>query len=319
MAAMDVVIAPRTGFRLKNPVIAASGTFGYGVEFASRMDVSGIGAIVCKGTTREARAGNPPVRLTETPAGMLNSIGLQNIGVEAVASDMAPQWAALGTPVLVNVAGSSVDDYRFIVERLEGVEGIAGIELNISCPNVKEGGIQFGADPESAAEVTRAARRTTRAPLIVKLSPNVSDIQTIAHAVEDAGADAVSVSNTLYGMAIDARRRQPVLANVTGGLSGPAIKPYALYLVHQVSQAVSIPIIGIGGIMTGLDAIEFLLAGATAVQLGTALMIDPTSWRKVITEINAWMNREGVSDLAEVIGAANAGFKRKAGERSLAG
>jgi dihydroorotate dehydrogenase (NAD+) catalytic subunit len=319
MAEMDVVIAPRTGLQLKNPVIAASGTFGYGVEFAARMDVSGLGAIVCKGTTREPRSGNPPVRLAETAAGMLNSIGLQNIGVEAVVAEMVPRWRKLGTPVIVNVAATSIEDYRYMVDRLDGLEGVSGIELNISCPNVREGGVQFGTDADLAAGVTRAVRTATQLPLIVKLSPNVADIQVIAAAVEDAGADAVSVANTVYGLAIDARRRRPVLANGTGGLSGPAIKPYALYLVYQVAQAVSIPVIGVGGVMSGLDAVEFLLAGASAVQLGTALMIDPTSWQRVTAEIEAWLDRQGVHALADIVGSANPSYKGKAGEVSLAG
>jgi dihydroorotate dehydrogenase (NAD+) catalytic subunit len=316
---MDVLIAPRTGLRLINPVMAASGTFGYGVEFAARMDLSGLGAIVCKGTTREPRAGNPPVRVTETAAGMLNAIGLQNIGVEAVISRMAPRWKHLGTPVLVNVAGTTVDDYRYVVERLDTVDGVSGIELNISCPNVKEGGVLFGTDPRLAAQVTAAVRQATQRPLLVKLSPNVSDIRAIARAVEEAGADAISVANTLYGMAIDVRRRRPVLANITGGLSGPAIKPYALYLVYEVANAVSVPVIGVGGVMSGRDAAEFLLAGASAVQLGTALMIDPTSWQRVVIELNDWLRQQRAPTVGDVVGAAHPEAKQNAGEQSLAG
>jgi dihydroorotate dehydrogenase (NAD+) catalytic subunit len=292
-------------------VIAASGTFGYGLEFAERMDLSGLGAIVCKGTTREPRAGNPPPRVTETAAGMLNTIGLQNVGVDAVVTEKAPHWARLPTPVLVNVSGTSVEDYRAIVERLDGIPGISGIELNISCPNVKEGGVAFGTSASAAADVTAAVRAATELPLVVKLSPNVADIRTIAAAVEGAGADAISVANTLYGMAIDARRRRPVLAGATGGLSGPAIKPYALYLVYQVAQEVSVPVIGIGGIMSARDAIEFLLAGATAVELGTALLIDPTSWRTIVTELETWLCQEGIGSLGQIVGAANDDFKAK--------
>lgn len=319
MTAMKVVIAPRTGFTLKNPVIAASGTFGYGLEFAGRMDISGLGAIVCKGTTREPRSGNPPIRMTETAAGMLNAIGLQNVGVEAVVRDKAPAWTALDVPVLVNVSGGAVEEYRDIVCRLDGVPGIAGIELNISCPNVKEGGVAFGTEPRLAREVTSAVRDVTDLPLVVKLSPNVADIRPIAATVEAAGADAVSVANTVYGMAIDRRRRAPVLSTASGGLSGPAIKPYALYLVYQVAQEISIPIIGIGGIMSAEDAIDYLLAGATAVALGTALLLDPTAWRSVVSGLESWCHRYGIRDLDGVIGAANAGFKRKAGEIELAG
>src|SRR5947209_5578187 len=273
---MHTTLIPRTGLVLKNPVIAASGTFGYGTEFASRMDVSGLGAIVCKGTTRLPRAGNEPLRLAETPAGMLNTIGLQNIGVDAVVAQQAPKWVTLGVPILVNVSGTSVEDYCVIVERLNGVSGVAGVELNISCPNVKEGGVAFGTSARLASEVTAAVRAATALPLMVKLSPNMSDIVEIACAVESAGADAISLINTLYGMGIDRSRRAPVLANVTGGLSGPAIKPVALYMVFAVAGAVRVPIVGLGGIMSADDALEFLLAGATAVGLGTALMANPT-------------------------------------------
>ncbi len=319
MTEVEVILTPRTGLRLKNPVIAASGTFGYGIECAAKNDISGLGAVICKGTTRQARTGNQPLRLTETAAGMLNAIGLQNIGVDAVVRDKAPLWAALDLPFLVNVSGTTVEDYADIVARLDGVPGVAGIELNISCPNVKEGGVAFGTDSRMAAEVTRAVRDVTDLPLMVKLSPNVSDIRPIASAVEEAGADAISLVNTVYGMAIDARHRRPLMPSVTGGLSGPAIKPLALYLVYQVAQEVSVPIVGLGGILRAEDAIEFLLAGATAVAVGTALMLDPTSWRNVVAGIDQWCRREGVHDLAEITGAANAGYKKRAGEVSLTG
>lgn len=319
MAQVEVILAPRTGLRLKNPVIAASGAFGYGVEFAAKNDISGLGAVICKGTTRQARTGNQPLRLTESPAGMLNAIGLQNIGVDAVVRDKAPHWAELDVPFLVNVSGTTVGDYAAIVARLDGVSGVAGIELNISCPNVKEGGVAFGTDSRTAAEVTRAVRDVTDLPLLVKLSPNVSDIRPIACAVEEAGADAISLVNTVYGMAIDARSRRPVLPSVSGGLSGPAIKPLALYLVYQVAQEVSIPVVGLGGILCAEDAIEFLLAGASAVALGTALMLDPTSWRDIVAGINEWCRRAGVHDLTEITGAANVGYKRRAGEVFLTG
>jgi dihydroorotate dehydrogenase (NAD+) catalytic subunit len=319
MAVMRVTIAPRTGFTLQNPVITASGTFGYGVDFASRMDISGLGAIVCKGTTRQPRTGNAPLRLTETAAGMLNAVGLQNVGVEAVVAEKAPVWARWTVPVLVYVSGSSLEEYEEIVSRLDGVAGIAGIELNVSCPNVREGGVMFGTDARLVAQVTRVARRATNLPLVVKLSPNVTNIRPIAGAAEEAGADAVSLINTVYGMAIDTARREPVLSNVSGGLSGPAIKPYALHLVYQVAQEVSIPVIGIGGIMTGLDAVEYLLAGATAVQIGTALLLDPSCWREIAAGVEEWCRREGVRDLGEIVGAANSAWKRKAGEIRLAG
>ncbi|MBV9279148.1 MAG: dihydroorotate dehydrogenase, partial [Chloroflexi bacterium] len=297
MASMQVTIAPRTSLRLKNPVIAASGTFGYGVEFAARMDLSGLGAVVSKGTTRLPRTGNEPIRLVETAAGMLNAIGLQNVGVEAVVQQKAPVWATWDLPVLVNVSGTSVEDYAWIASRLDGVPGVAGIELNISCPNVKEGGVAFGTAPGSAAEVTAAARAATRLPLVVKLSPNVADIRSIAAAVEEAGADAVSLINTVYGMAIDVRRRAPRLSTGSGGLSGPAIKPLGLHLVYQVAQQVSVPVIGIGGIMAAEDALEYLLAGATAIELGTALLVDPTCWRDVVSGLERWCRREGVRRL----------------------
>ncbi len=310
---MNVTIAPRTGLTLKNPVMTASGTFGYGTEFASREDVSGLGAIVCKGTTREPRSGHAPIRMTETAAGMLNAIGLQNIGIEAVIREHAPRWATLDVPFLVNVSGTSIEDYTHIVSRLNHVPGVGGVELNISCPNVREGGVMFGSRPSTAAAVTDAVRSVTDLPLLVKLTPNVADIRSIAAAVESAGADAVCVANTVYGLAIDIQRREPTLANVTGGLSGPAIKPYALYLVYQVAQEVSIPVIGVGGIMTATDVLEFLMAGATAVELGTALLLDPTCWRRIIRDLETWRDGEGVDDWRHIIGTANTGFKGKAG------
>jgi len=314
-----VLVAPRTGLRLKNPVMAASGTFGYGIEFAERMDVSGLGAIVCKGTTREPRTGNPPLRMVETPAGMLNAIGLANVGVDGVIAEKAPRWESLPTPVLVNISGESIDDFEYLAGRLDGIPGIAGLEVNISCPNVRRGGLLFGADADMAREVTAAVRAVTALPLIVKLTPNVADIRPIAAAVEQAGADAVTVGNTLFGMAIDVRRRAPVLAGITGGLSGPAVKPHALYLVYQVAQVVSVPMIGAGGILTATDALEFIMAGATAVQLGTALLVDPAAWQAIAAEIDRWCRREGVQSVRDIVGAANPGYKRGAGEATLTG
>src|ERR1700674_5038838 len=255
------------GLRLRSPILVASGTFGYGFD-APQVDRAVVGAIVTKGTTLQPREGNAPNRIAETASGMLNAIGLQNPGVDHVARVYAPVWAAWDVPVIVNLAGDSVDEYVAVARRLEGVPGIAGLELNISCPNVANG-LQFGVDPDLAAELTSAVRAVTRLPLIVKLTPNVTDIVAVARAVQDAGADAVSAINTYVGMAIDIRRRQPVLSRGSGGLSGPAIKPLALHAVWQVAASVRIPVVGIGGITTAADALEFLLGGAAAVQLGT--------------------------------------------------
>lgn len=319
LAGMDVLLIPRTGLRLKSPVIAASGTFGYGTEFARRNSLVGLGALVCKGTTRAPRTGNVPLRLAETPAGTLNSIGLQNIGVDAVIRDKAPVWSTWDVPVFVNVSASSIDEYVEVISLLDGVPGVAGVELNISCPNVKEGGIAFGTDVRMAAAVTRAARATTTLPLMVKLSPNVTDIRAVAQAVEGEGADALSLINTVYGMAIDRRRRSPLLASVYGGVSGPAIKPLALYQVFAVAETVSVPIVGLGGIMTAEDAIEFLLAGATAVGVATLLLLDPAGWRAVTSGIERWCEREGIATLDAIVGAANPRYARRAGEQGLTG
>jgi len=299
--------------------MAASGTFGYGTEFAQRQSLAGLGAVICKGTTREPRTGNQPLRMVETAAGMLNAIGLQNIGVEAVVRDKAPIWATWDVPVLVNVSATSTADYVAIVELLTGIPGISGIELNVSCPNVKDEGKMFGTDAVMLREVARETRRATDLPLLVKLTPNVTDTRAMAAIVEDGGADAVSLINTAYGMAIDSRRRAPILTSISGGLSGPAIKPLALHLVYEVAQQVSIPVIGVGGILTAGDAVEFILAGASAVQLGTALLIDPTVWRDVGDGVEEWCRREGVARLETIVGAANAGYKRSAGELSPAG
>jgi dihydroorotate dehydrogenase (NAD+) catalytic subunit len=257
--------------------------------------------------------------MVETTAGMLNAIGLQNIGVEAVVRDKAPVWATWLVPVLVNVSGSTIEEYVETTSLLDGVPGVAGIELNVSCPNVKEGGVAFGTNAGMVAAVTRAVREVTGLPLVVKLSPNVREIQEIALAVQSAGADAISLINTVYGMAVDARRRRALLSTGSGGLSGPAIKPLALYLVYQVAQAVSVPIVGLGGIMTAEDAIEFLLAGATAVAVGTLLLVDPEGWKGVSQGIEAWCAREGVRKLDEIIGAANPQYKGRAGELQLTG
>jgi dihydroorotate dehydrogenase (NAD+) catalytic subunit len=276
-------------------VLLASGTFGYGFD-APQVDRAVLGAIVTKGTTLRPRDGNAPNRIAETASGMLNAIGLQNPGVDHVARVYAPLWASWDVPVIVNVAGDSVEEYVAVVRRLDGVPGIAGLELNISCPNVANG-LQFGVDPELAAELTSAVRAATRLPLMVKLTPNVTDIVTVARAVEDAGADAVSAINTYVGMAIDVRRRRPVLSRGSGGLSGPAIKPLALHAVWQVASAVRIPVVGIGGISTAGDALEFLLAGAAAVQLGTVNYVRPEAAREVHDGIAAYLKEHGFEDL----------------------
>ena len=275
--------------------MVASGTFGYGFD-APQVDRTALGAIVSKGTTLRPREGNAPTRIAETPSGMLNAIGLQNPGVDSVARVYAPRWASWDVPVIVNVAGDSVDEYVAVASRLDGVAGVAGLELNISCPNV-ESGLQFGIDPKMAAEVTRAVRSVTELPLIVKLTPNVTDIVAIARAVEDAGADAVSAINTYVGTAIDVRRRHPILSRGSGGLSGPAIKPLALHAVWQVATEVHIPVIGVGGIMGAEDALEFLLAGAAAVQLGTVNYVRPQAAAEVHDGIVAYLVEHDLPDL----------------------
>ncbi len=292
---LDLTVDLGRGLRLRSPVLVASGTFGYGFD-APQVDRSALGAIFTKGTTLRSREGNAPNRIAETPSGMLNAIGLQNPGVEHVARAYAPIWASWDVPVIVNVAGDSVDEYGAVAHRLDGVPGIAGLELNISCPNVANG-LQFGVDPVMAAELTSAVRGVTRLPLMVKLTPNVTDIVAVARAVEDAGADAVSAINTYVGMSIDVRRRRPVLSRVSGGLSGPAIKPLALHAVWQVASAVRIPVLGIGGITTAADALEFLLAGAAAVQLGTVNYIRPQAAREVHDGIAHYLQENGFHDL----------------------
>lgn len=292
---VDLSVDVGRGLRLESPVLVASGTFGYGFD-AEQVDRTALGAIVTKGTTLRPREGNAPNRIAETPSGMLNAIGLQNPGVDYVARVYAPAWASWKVPVIVNIAGDSVDEYVAVARRLDGVPGIAGLELNISCPNVANG-LQFGVDPELAAELTYAVRAATRLPLWVKLTPNVTDIVAVARAVEDAGADVVSAINTFVGMAIDVRRRRPVLSRGSGGLSGPAIKPLALHAVWQVATEVRIPVIGIGGIMSPDDAIEFLLAGAAAVQLGTVNYVRPEAAREVRDGIADYLEEHGFQDL----------------------
>jgi dihydroorotate dehydrogenase (NAD+) catalytic subunit len=289
--------------QLKNPVMTASGTFGYGPEFSDFIDLSRIGGIFVKGTTLRDRQGNPYPRMAETPSGMLNAVGLQNKGVHYFIDHIYPTVKDIDTNILVNLSGSTIEDYVEAAEYLNELENIPGIELNISCPNVKEGGMAFGTSCMSAAQVVKDVRRVYQKDLVVKLSPNVTDICEIARAVEAEGADSVSLINTLLGMAIDAEKRKPVLSTITGGLSGPAVKPIALRMVWQVSKAVSVPVIGLGGIMNATDAIEFMLAGASAIQVGTANFIDPTVSVKIVDGINEYLDRHGFESVKDIIGA----------------
>lgn len=289
--------------KLKNPVLTASGTFGYGEEFADFVDLTRLGGFIVKGTTLHPREGNPYPRMAETPMGMLNAVGLQNKGVHYFVEHIYPRLKDLDTNVIVNVSGSSVEDYRETAAIINELENIPAIELNISCPNVKHGGMTFGVHPEAAAEVVSAVRSAYHKTLIVKLTPNVTDITEIAKAVEGAGADSISLINTMLGMAIDAERRKPLLSTVTGGLSGPCVKPVALRMVWQVAKAVKVPVVGLGGIMNATDAIEFLLAGATAIELGTANFIDPAITVKVVDGINDYLDRHGFKSVQEIIGA----------------
>ena len=282
--------------------MTASGTFGYGLEYADLMDISRLGAIIVKGTTAEPRQGNPYPRMAETPAGMLNAVGLQNRGVNYFVDKIYPAIRSIDTAMIVNVGGSTVETYVECAEKIAALDDIPAIELNISCPNVKQGGMGFGLCAASAAEVVRAVRRVYPRTLIVKLSPNVTDITEIARAVEAEGADAVSLINTLLGMAIDAERRRPILSTVTGGLSGPCVKPVALRMVWQTAKAVRIPVIGLGGIASWRDAVEFMLAGATAVQIGTSNFVDPTVSLKVIDGIAAYCERHGFHHASELVG-----------------
>lgn len=290
---------------LKNPVMTASGTFGYGLEFADFVPLDGIGGIIVKGTTLHAREGNDYPRMVETPKGMLNCVGLQNKGVDYFCDHIYPQIKDIDTNMIVNVSGSSPDTYAECAARIDRLDRIPAIELNISCPNVKQGGMAFGTTCAGAASVVRAVRQRYNKTLIVKLSPNVTDIAEIAKACEAEGADSVSLINTLMGMAIDIEKRQPMLSIATGGLSGPAVKPIAVRMVWQVAKAVKIPVIGLGGICNAADAIEFLMAGATAIQIGTANFIDPTVTLKVRDGINEWLDRHGCTSVSEIIGALN--------------
>lgn len=298
----DLNINLTRGLQLKNPVLTASGTFGYGVEFQDFVDLSRLGGFIVKGTTLKHREGNPYPRMAETPSGMLNAVGLQNKGVDYFIEHIYPEIKDIQTNILVNVSGSCIADYVATAEKINALDNIPGIELNISCPNVKEGGMAFGTNCSSAAEVVKAVRQVYNKHLMVKLSPNVTSIQDIALAVEAEGADSVSLINTLLGMAIDAQKRKPLLSTITGGLSGACVKPIALRMVWQVAKAVKVPVVGLGGIMSATDAIEFLLAGASAVQIGTANFIDPAVTIKVIEGINEYLEQNHFSSVRDIIG-----------------
>ena len=305
---LAVQLAPHSprGLLLANPVMTASGTFGYGTEYEHLFDIQELGAIVCKGTTLLPRAGNPQPRVAEVRGGILNAIGLQNIGIEDLVKEKAPLWARWNVPVVVNIAGNSVEDYAALAARLEGVEGVRGIEVNISCPNVSKGGAEFGSDALSAGRVTRAVRRATSLPVWVKLTPNTADVVAIALAVAEAGADAVVLINTLKALAIDVRTGKPVLGNITGGLSGPAVKPVALRMVYETASRLrDIPIIGCGGVMEAADALEFLMAGASAVQVGTANLIDPCAPHKIIKGIESYLAEHKLESVSALVGMAH--------------
>jgi dihydroorotate dehydrogenase (NAD+) catalytic subunit len=291
------------GINLKNPVVTASGTFGYGREYAGYFDLNRLGGITVKGVSLNPLSGNPTPRTAETPAGMLNAIGLENNGLNGFISEALPFLRKFDTAVIVNIFGNCVEEYAQVAAGLDGLPGVDGIEVNISCPNVKAGGIAFGIDPEQTYQVISAVRQATRLPLIAKLSPNVTDIVLIARAAQDAGADALSLINTLRGMAIDIEKKRPRLANITGGLSGPAIRPVAVRMVWEVSQAVDIPLLGMGGIMTAEDALEFILAGAQAVAVGTASFVDPLAAVKVIEGIESYLIKNKIGDILELVGS----------------
>jgi dihydroorotate dehydrogenase (NAD+) catalytic subunit len=314
---LSVDLAPEHGgLRLANPILVASGTFGYGVEYGEVVDIQRLGAICCKGTTLRPRAGNLPPRVTETPGGMLNSIGLQNPGVDAVIEKYSSVWAGWKVPVIVNVAGESIEDYVEVARRLDGVPGVAGIELNISCPNVGKGGLQFAIDRDAARAVTAAVRRATRLPLLVKLSPNVADVRPIAKAIEEAGADAITAINTLSGLAVSPDRTRAFLGNTYGGLSGPAIKPVALRIVYEVAQVVSIPIVAIGGVTSIDDVLDFLACGAVAVQVGTAIFADPELPVRLVDELRAVCVGRGWETYRPFVGTA---LPKRAGAPSAKG
>ncbi len=293
------------GIKMKNPVTTASGTFGYGREYSDFVDLNKLGALVTKGITLFPRPGNPTPRIAETPSGMLNSIGLENPGVDLVIENYMPYLRSYDVPVIINIAGDTIEDYVKLASRLNGVKGVAGLEVNISCPNVKKGGLAFGSDPECAAEVISEVRSATQLPLIAKLSPNVTSIVQVAEKVVDAGADAVSLINTLMGMSIDIHKRKPVLANTIGGLSGPAVRPVAVRAVWQVYQAVSVPIVGMGGVMCARDALEFIMAGASAVAVGMANFVNPRATTEVLRGIESFMENNNIEDINDLVGIAH--------------
>jgi dihydroorotate dehydrogenase (NAD+) catalytic subunit len=290
------------GLRLKNPLIAASGTFGYGVEYEGLMDLSLLGGLVSKGLYLEPRDGCPPPRIVETPAGLLNAIGLQGVGVRAFVADVLPRLAQHDTAVIVNVCGDTVEEYAEVTRIVDDAPSVSGVEINISCPNVKKGGMAFGGDPRMTSDVVSAVRKATRRPVIPKLSPNVADITLFARVCEESGADALSCINTLLGLAIDVETRKPRLAFGTGGLSGPAIRPVAVRMAWQAARAVKIPVIGIGGITSGRDALEFMIAGCRAVQIGTANFVDPGLYERVLAELREYLERHGLASIGEVVG-----------------
>src|SRR6187455_2011688 len=296
---------------LKNPLIAASGCFGYGTEYAELVDLSSLGGIAVKGLFLAEREGHPPPRIVETPAGMLNAIGLQGIGVHRFIAEKMPELRARGAVVIVNICGTTLHEYVELARILSEVEGVAALELNISCPNIKEGGITFGCSVHGTADVVRAVRAVTTLPVIPKLTPNVTDISSIARAAEDAGADAVSLVNTFLAMAIDVETRRPRLSNIVGGLSGPAIRPIAVRMVYECRRAVKIPVIGMGGIATATDALEFMIAGATAVQVGTANFVDPFIWAKLIDGMRDYMTRHRISRIADLVGSIDNNTREK--------
>lgn len=296
---LSVAVGP---LRLQNPLLTASGTFGYGAEYAPFIDLNCLGALIVKGLSLKPRAGNPPPRIMETAGGMLNAIGLQNVGVRAFIAEKLPFLRNFAVPVIANIFGETVEEYQEVAALLEQAGGISALELNISCPNVKKGGVAFGADPALAAEVTAKVKAASSLPLIVKLTPNVTDIATIAASVEDAGADALSLINTITGMSVNVERRTPHLKNITGGLSGPAIKPIALRMVWQAVQRVKIPVIGCGGIATAEDALEFLIVGARAVQVGTANFVNPAAVTDILAGLDAYLKKHQLSDIGEIIG-----------------
>jgi len=303
---MSVEIA---GVRFKNPVLTASGTFGYGIEFAQFFDISLLGGFCTKGLSLAPMAGNPPGRIVETPAGMLNAIGLENIGVDRFILEKLPLLEPYDTRVIANILGKTSEEFAELARRLDPFDKVSALELNISCPNIKQGGIHFGHDPRMAAQAVQAAKASTRKPVWVKLSPNVTDIRIIATACEDAGADALTLVNTFVGMSIDVYKRRPMLSNVTGGLSGPAIRPLAVRLVYQVARSVQIPVVGIGGIICAQDALEFMIAGARAVQVGTANFTDPTAALKIAQELERHCEKYGIRDINELVGSLSLGEK----------